>query len=57
MPSELRESTLELAHERHPGIVNMKKVLRTKVWWPGIDKDVEKFCKSCYGCHLVSETA
>ena len=49
------ERTLDLAHEGHPGIINMKKVLRTKVWWPGIDKDEEKFCKSCYGCQLVSE--
>ena len=56
IPSQLRERTLQLAHEGHPGIVNMKKVLRTKVWWPGIDKDVEKFCKSCYGCQLVSQT-
>ena len=51
IPNELREHTLKLAHEGHPGIVNMKKVL-----WPGIDKNVEKFCKSCYGCQLVSQT-
>ena len=57
IPNEIRERTLELAHEGHPGIVNMKKILRTKVWWPAIDKDVEKFCKSCYGCQLVSQSA
>ena len=31
----------------------MKRNLRTKVWWPGIDRDAEKECRSCYGCQLV----
>ncbi|CAK8685732.1 unnamed protein product [Clavelina lepadiformis] len=35
----------------------MKRRLREKVWWPGIDKDSERFCKSCYGCQLVSKPA
>ena len=47
IPIELRERTLEFAHEGHQDVVNMKTVLHTKVWWPGIDKDVEKFCKNC----------
>ena len=33
----------------------MKKRLRSKVWWPGIDKDSERFCKECYGCQLLSK--
>ena len=55
IPSELREHVLKLAHEGHPGIVMMKKRLRSKVWWPGIDKDSEQFCKECYGCQLVNK--
>ena len=55
IPSELREHMLKLAHEGHPGIVMMKKRLRSKVWWPGIDKDSKRFCKECYGCQLVSK--
>ena len=55
IPSELREHVLKLAHEGHPGIVMMKKRLQSKVWWPGIDKDSEQFCKKCYGCQLVSK--
>ena len=31
----------------------MKQNLRSKVWWPGIDNDVENFCRTCYGCQLV----
>ena len=56
IPSKLREDVLKLAHEGHPGIVMMKKRLRSKVWWPGIDKDSERFCKECYGCQLVSKS-
>ena len=33
----------------------MKQRLRTKVWWPGIDKEVERACKTCHGCQLVSQ--
>jgi len=54
-PTILREHVLELAHEGHPGIVSMKTRLRSKVWWPGIDKSIERYCKSCYGCQLVSQ--
>ena len=57
IPSKLRPRVLNLAHEGHPGIVSMKQRLRSKVWWPGIDREAEKFCKTCYGCQLVSSPA
>ncbi|KAK3093815.1 hypothetical protein FSP39_020533 [Pinctada imbricata] len=55
IPSELRGQVLELGHEGHPSIVGMKQRLRHNVWWPGIDKDIEKHCKNCYGCQLVGQ--
>ena len=57
IPSKLRPRVLSLAHEGHPGIVSMKQRLRSKVWWPGIDREAEKFCKTCHGCQLVSSPA
>ncbi|XP_046581664.1 uncharacterized protein K02A2.6-like [Haliotis rubra] len=54
IPKLLRENVLQLAHEGHPGIVRMKQRLRSKVWWPGIDADAEKFCRSCHGCQVVA---
>ena len=54
MPHNLRQRVLEAAHEGHPGIVAMKARLRTKVWWPRIDKDTELLVKCCRGCTLVS---
>lgn len=53
IPKTLRQHTLELAHEGHPGITKMKQLLRSKVWWPGIDKDCERYARTCHGCQLV----
>ena len=35
----------------------MKQRLCTRVWWPGIDKEVEKFSKTCHGCQAESRPA
>lgn len=53
VPKKLRGRVIELGHEGHQGLVKMKQRLRTKVWWPGIDKDAENFCKTCHGCQVV----
>ena len=33
----------------------MKQRSGTKVWWPGIDKEVERAFKTFHGCQLVSQ--
>lgn len=54
LPSKLRSQAIALAHEGYLGIVGTKQNLRSKAWWPLMDKAAEKFCKSCYGCQLVA---
>ena len=54
VPKLLRDRVVRLAHEGHQGIVKTKYRLRSKVWWPGMDKEVEKFCKVCHGCQVTS---
>ena len=54
IPSSLRGKVLELAHEGHQGIVKCKQRLRSKVWWPRLDQDVEGICKSCESCQLLA---
>lgn len=55
MPQKFRRQTVKLAHEGHQGIVKTKARLRTKVWWPGIDREAEEVCRTCHSCQLVSQ--
>ena len=55
IPSKLQPRTLALAHEGHLGVVGTKQNLRTKVWWPGMDKAVERHCQACQECQLVAQ--
>ena len=52
VPKTLRDKVVRLAHEGHQGIVKIKYQL--KVWWPGMDKDVDQLCKVCHGCQVTS---
>ncbi|XP_058448699.1 uncharacterized protein K02A2.6-like [Malaya genurostris] len=55
-PINLRKRIMKLAHIGHPGIERMKQRIRSKVWWPNIDREVEKTVKSCLECQLVSNS-
>ncbi len=50
IPQKYRKQTLELLHSAHPGVVKMKLLARSYVWWPSIDSDIESLAKSCPGC-------
>ena len=55
IPEKLRFKCIKLAHQGHLGVVGTKQLLRTKVWWPGIDRDVERYVRTCHGCQIVSD--
>jgi hypothetical protein len=42
IPHSLTEKIIDIAHPGHQGIVKTKALLREKVWFPGIDKAVER---------------
>lgn len=54
IPHSLRLKTLQAAHEGHFGMGSMKRILRTSVWWPGINADTEQFVKNCDICRQTS---
>ncbi|XP_062533298.1 uncharacterized protein K02A2.6-like [Armigeres subalbatus] len=56
IPKCLRSRMCQLAHEGHPGQSMMKRRLRERCWWPGIDKEAVKICETCEGCQLVQTT-
>lgn len=53
IPKSLQKNVLTLAHHGHQGLVKTKERLRSKVWWPGIDREAERVCRTCHGCQVV----
>ena len=52
IPFQLREKILIELHENHPGIVRMKVLACSYVWWPNIDSEIEMTMKSCKSCQI-----
>ena len=53
IPKSLQGRILQELHEAHTGMVKMKAIARSYVWWHGIDKDIETTVKSCRNCCLI----
>ena len=54
IPEKLRERTIDLAHASHQGIVKTKQFLRETVWFPGIDRMVERKITDCLPCQATT---
>ena len=39
-----------MLHEGHMGIVKVKQLARSYVWWPCIDNEIEELTKRCKSC-------
>ncbi|KAK6048607.1 hypothetical protein COOONC_13888, partial [Cooperia oncophora] len=50
IPKELRARVLKELHIGHPGIVRMKKLARSYVYWPNIDDDCQNMVRNCSKC-------
>ena len=59
IPATYRSEVLSLAHETplsgHLGINKTYQKIITHFYWPGIRKDVVKFCKTCHTCQVVGK--
>ena len=53
VPPKLRGSVLTELHEGHMGVVKMKSVARSYVWWPQIDRQIEQCAKGCESCQVI----
>ena len=55
IPTALQRRVVKLAHEGHQGIVKTKALLRTKVYFPGIDRLTEEVVKQCIACQANTQ--
>ena len=56
VPEKLRKAVIRTVHEGHVGIVRMKSIARSYVWWPGLDHDLEELAKACSSCQKIQKS-
>ena len=54
VPQKLRARVVELAHTGHQGVSQTKALIRSRVWYPGIDAQVERTVRECLFCQTYS---
>ena len=55
VPSKFRRRILQELHEGHPGMVKMKSLARSFVWWPQLDNDIEHVVNECSACQTCKK--
>ena len=50
IPEVLQARLLQELHYTHPGIVKMKLLARSYMWWPKMDCNIEEIVRSCKEC-------
>ena len=53
IPSVVREDILRQLHEGHQGIDKTRRLARESVFWPRINADIERVCKTCPLCQQM----
>jgi len=52
VPVQGRAVVLQELHESHPGVVHMKLLAWSYVWWPSINRDIEHKVQQCHQCQV-----
>ena len=53
----IRDWVVELGHDGHPGITAAKRLLRTRLWFPGMDEKIERRVGGCLECQASTPTS
>ena len=54
VPQALQREMIKLAHRGHQGATSIKAHMRSKVWFPAMDKKIEDELKYCKACAMVA---
>lgn len=52
IPAKLQESVLKALHQGHSGTVQTKMLARGYLWYPSLDKDIERVVAECEACQM-----
>ncbi|XP_038116710.1 uncharacterized protein K02A2.6-like [Culex quinquefasciatus] len=56
IPAQHRKRCLEQLHRGHPGMVRMKQIARSYVYWPSLDDEIVGYVKACQPCASVARS-
>lgn len=56
VPNKFQKYILDELHNTHMGMVKMKSLARSYIWWPFIDKEIENISKCCKACAVYSNS-
>lgn len=56
IPHKLQSRVLQELHTGYPGVVQIKAIAHSYVWWPSLAVDIEQQTKHCQSCQLLQET-
>ena len=54
IPLVLHQRLLSELHDGHVGVCRMKALARSYIWWPGMDKEIEKMAAQSEACKNVA---
>lgn len=55
IPKSLQKEYITILHRGHPGVESTKRRARGVVFWPSMNKDIEKECASCSVCNGMKQ--
>ncbi|XP_026577897.1 uncharacterized protein K02A2.6-like [Pseudonaja textilis] len=53
IPTTLQEPVLKVLHKGHPGIMRMKTLSCSYMWWPGMDAQISRWVSTCQPCQAT----
>ena len=56
IPPPLIKKVVRIGHDGHQGIMKTKQLLRSLVWFPKMDKIIEKHIAKCTSCQASVNT-